>query len=96
MKDALERPNVLRALTGLDPDEFHRLSPIFAEEWERETERNWEGQPRQYAKGGGPRGALDTAQMKLFFLLMYLRVCPIQEVMGFSLVSASARPTSGS
>lgn len=83
MTDALERPNVLRALTGLDPDEFHRLSPVFAEEWEQETERHWEGQPRQYAKGAGPRGALDTAEVKLLFILMYLRAYPIQEVMGF-------------
>jgi hypothetical protein len=74
---------VLRALTGLDPEEFHRLSPVFTEEWERETQRNWEGQPRQYAKVGGPKEALETAQIKLLFLLMYLRVYPIQEVMGF-------------
>jgi hypothetical protein len=70
-------------LTGLDPEEFHRLSPVFAQEWARETQRNWEGQPRQYAKGGGPKGALDTAEMKLLFILMYLRDYPIQEVLGF-------------
>ena len=83
MKDALERPNVLRALTGLDPEEFHRLSAVFTEEWERETERNWEGQPRHYPKGVGPKGALDTTEVKLLFILMYLRVYPTQEVMGF-------------
>ena len=83
MRDALERPNVLRALTGLDPEEFHRLSAVFTEEWERETERNWEGQPRHYPKGVGPKGALDTTEVKLLFILMYLRVYPTQEVMGF-------------
>jgi DDE superfamily endonuclease/Helix-turn-helix of DDE superfamily endonuclease len=83
MRDALERPNVLRTMTGLNPEEFQRLSSVFGEEWERETERNWQGQPRSYAKGGGPKGALDTAEMKLLFILMYLRVYPIQEVMGF-------------
>jgi hypothetical protein len=83
MRDALERPNVLRALTGLTPEEFHRLSPVFAEEWERDTQCNWQGQPREYARGGGPKGALDSIEMKLLFILMYLRTYPIQEVMGF-------------
>ena len=83
MSDALERRNVLRALTGLDPAEFRQLSLVFTKEWERETQRNWEGQPRQSAKGAGPKGALDTAEVKLLFILMYVRVYPIQEVMGF-------------
>jgi hypothetical protein len=83
MRDALERPNVLRALTGLDPEEFHRLSAVFTKQWERATQRNWQGQARQYAKGAGPKGALDTAEVKLLFILLYLRVYPIQEVRGF-------------
>jgi hypothetical protein len=73
----------MRALTGLTPEEFQTLVPIFAEVWEQRTERNWQGQPRHYAKGGGPKGALAPPEMKLFFILMYMRVYPIQAVIGF-------------
>jgi hypothetical protein len=83
MRDALERPHVLRAFTGLNPEEFEILTKVFAEVWDQQTERNWQGQPRRYAKGGGPRGELDSPELKLFFILMYLRLYPIQEVMGF-------------
>ena len=83
MNRALERPYVMRALTGLKPEEFNALALVFAEVWEQRTERNWEGQPRQYAKGGGPKGVLSSPELKLFFVLMYMRVYPIQAVIGF-------------
>ena len=83
MKDALERPHVLQAFTGLKPEEFQALAKVFAEVWEQQTERNWQGQPRRYAKGGGPKGELNSPELKLLFILMYVRQYPIQEVMGF-------------
>ena len=77
----LKHPVALRALTGLDREEFDRLVPALDREWERATQRNWRGQPRQRAKGAGPKSCLPTTAHKLFFLLFYYKVYPIQHAM---------------
>ena len=81
--NALERPSVLRALTGLNPDEFRALVPSFAQAWEEHTRLNWQGEPRQRAAGAGPKSELGTPEDKLFFILYYLRQYPVQEVTGY-------------
>ncbi len=81
--EALEKPSVMRALTGLNPDEFRALCQTFAQVWEEHTRLNWQGEPRQRAAGAGPKSELATPEAKLFFILYYLRQYPIQEVMGY-------------
>ena len=76
-----KNPAALRALTGLDQAEFERLLPPLEQELARAARRNWQGQPRQRAKGAGPKGCLPTASDKLFFLLFYYKVYPIQHAM---------------
>ena len=71
----------VRALTGLDREEFARLLPALEKELARVGRRNWRGQPRQRASGAGPKGCLPTAADKLFFLLFYYKVYPIQHAM---------------
>lgn len=77
----LKNPVALRALTGLDQAEFERLLPPLEQALERAARRNWQGQPRQRAKGAGPKSCLPTAADKLFFLLFYYKVYPIQHAM---------------
>lgn len=71
----------LRALTGLDRDEFERLLPALDKALARASRLNWQGQPRQRAKGAGPKSCLSTTAHKLFFLLFYYKVYPIQHAM---------------
>jgi hypothetical protein len=78
----LNKPKVMRILTGLTPEEFNELARTFAQIWQEHTRSNWQGHKRQRAKGGGPRSALESPAQKLFFILLYLRHYPIQQFMG--------------
>ncbi|MEK7215992.1 MAG: transposase family protein [Chloroflexota bacterium] len=71
----------LRALTGLDRGEFDRLVARLDEALRHATRRNWRGEPRQRARGAGPKSCLPTTAHKLFFLLFYYKVYPIQHAM---------------
>jgi hypothetical protein len=77
----LKHAVALRALTGLDRDEFERLLPPLDKALARAARLNWQGQPRQRARGAGPKSCLPTAAHKLFFLLFYYKVYPIQHAM---------------
>lgn len=83
VSNALDNPRVMRALTGLEPEEFRGLAQTFAEVWAEHTRLNWQGQPRQRAAGAGAKSELATPDQRLFFILFYLRQYPIQEVLGF-------------
>ncbi len=82
LNQVLRKPNIIRILTGLTPEEFHDLVPAFTQVWEEHTRPNWLGRKRQRAKGAGPRGQLDTPEKKLLFILFYFRHYPVQEVLG--------------
>jgi hypothetical protein len=82
LDQVLRKPNIIRILTGLTPEEFNDLVPTFAQVWEEHTRRNWLGRRRRRAKGAGPRGQLDTPEKKLLFILFYFRHYPVQEVLG--------------
>lgn len=71
----------LRALTELDRGEFDRLVQRLDGELARASRRNWRGEPRQRARGAGPKSCLPTTAHKLFFLLFYYKVYPIQHAM---------------
>lgn len=78
----LQQPRVLRAITSFDPPEFKKLSAAFEKHWQRCARRKtFEGQPRQRAPGAGGKGKLPTLEEKLFFILFYFKIYPIQEVM---------------
>jgi hypothetical protein len=77
----LENPVALRALTGLNRDEFDRLVVALDRAFQYATRRNWRGEPRQRAKGAGPKSCLPTTSHKLFFILFYYKVYPIQHAM---------------
>lgn len=71
---------VLQAVTGLSRSEFDQLHQTFACAYQehlaqRRAGRTWRRQP-----GGGRKGALRTTQAKLLFILVYVRLYPIQEL----------------
>ena len=70
----LNNAMAVRALTGLDRDEFDRLLPPLDQALARASRLNWRGQPCQRAKGAGPKSCLPTTAHKLFFLLFYCKV----------------------
>ena len=80
---ALDQPRVLQALTGLNAAEFSGLAEAFAKVWDHHTRRTCAGQPRQRARGAGPKPGLATAPHRLLFILFYFRHYPIQAVQGF-------------
>ena len=77
----LDNPAALRALTGLHRDEFDRLVVALDRAFQSATRRNWRGEPRQRAKGAGPKSCLPATAHKLFFILFYYKVYPIQHAM---------------
>ena len=73
VKDKLK---TFRAMTSLDRSEFEKLCRVFSEVWNEHTHQH-EKDPRQ----GGRNPRLKTIQDRLFFILFYLKVYPLQEVL---------------
>lgn len=63
-------------MTSLDRSEFEKLCRVFSEVWNEHTYQH-EKDPRQ----GGRNPSLKTIQDRLFFILFYLKVYPLQEVL---------------
>ena len=76
-------PTQLRAWTGLDRAEIEALLPSFGQAWEEHRATN-HGAPtaRKRALGAGRKGRLATLTDKLFFILVYFKTYPLQEVIG--------------
>lgn len=69
-----ENPTQFLACTGLTPDEFEVILPSFTQAWE-------EYRRRVYVNSGGGKPKLPKVTDKLFFILFYYKVYPIQEAM---------------
>lgn len=86
---------LLRAVTGLSRDEFHRLLPNFSLAYSEALAREQGNRPRRRRVGGGRKGQLPSMADKLLFMLVYVHLYPIQEVLGVHLVSANPRRATG-
>jgi hypothetical protein len=74
---------LMKATTSLTVAEFDALARRLALVWTQvQAAQTAEGQPRQRRPGGGRKGALDTSGQKLFFILLYYKAYPTQDVMG--------------
>ena len=71
-----DKPKTFRAMTSLDRSEFEKLCSVFSEVWNEHTHQH-EKDPTK----GGRNPILQTIQDRLFFILFYLKVYPIQEVL---------------
>src|SRR3954469_6341415 len=72
------------AMTGLTLAEFRDLLPAFKAAYERTypPERTADGQPRQRWRGAGRHSVLSQSEDQLLFVLVYLKTCPLQVVLG--------------
>jgi len=71
-----DKPKTFRAMTSLDRSEFEKLCSVFSEVWNEHTHQH-EKDPTK----GGRNPSLKTIQDRLFFILFYLNVYPLQEVL---------------
>ncbi|MHB9106271.1 MAG: transposase family protein [Armatimonadota bacterium] len=71
---------VVRALTGLSRAEFDQLVPAFAGALQTQAAAAWQDRVRRRRTGGGRKGYVPTIQDRLLFILVYVRLYPIQEL----------------
>ncbi len=79
------RPKLFLAMTGLTPAEFTQLLPDFQQAWEAYVQHTYierAGRQRHYG-GGKSEATLVTIKDKLLFILYYLKVYPLQEILAF-------------
>jgi hypothetical protein len=71
-----DKPKTFRAMTSLDRSEFEKLCGVFSEVWNEHTHQH-----KKDPTKGGRNPILKTVQDRLFFILFYLKVYPLQEVL---------------
>ena len=83
-----------RALTGIPQKVFDILLPEFTQCLESARQKNYQKHRAQRKRrpGGGRKGTLSTPELKLFFILVYLKTYPTFDVLGcwFDLSPAKA------
>lgn len=84
VENVLKRDRLCRALTGLTPQEFLDLLPVFAAALAQAAmEKYLTDSSRQRKPGGGRKPFALTVEEKLFFILFYHKVYPTFGVLGF-------------
>lgn len=81
----LKNRRLTLALTGLTPEEFHSLLPLFTHVW-RDVKLHYyynHRKQRERKPGGGRKGYLREMQDKLFFILFYCKCYPTYDVASF-------------
>jgi hypothetical protein len=80
----MNKPSVLRSLTGFDKSEFEKLIPPFKRAWDKYVEETFvTNKPRKRKYGGGRKPILRTVESKLLFILFYFKIYPLQTVIAF-------------
>jgi hypothetical protein len=80
----LKRPRLMKALTGLSPNEFRDLVPVFERAWNDMLYGRYVSDPnRQRKPGAGCKGFLPTIERKLFYILFYCKCYPTFDFAGF-------------
>src|SRR6266446_3541578 len=80
-----EHPKLLLAMTGLTRAEFYQLLPHFQYAWDQYVQQHYvdrEDRQRQYGAGRS-EATLVTLEDKLLFILYYVKVHPLQEILAF-------------
>ena len=79
-----DKPEAFLAFTGLYIEEFQILLKAFTIAWEHYVQQNsLPIEVRQRDYGGGRKARLTTCEDKLFFILVYFKTYPLQEVLAF-------------
>jgi hypothetical protein len=87
-----EHQKLLLAMTGLTQAEFEHLLRPFHTAWDAYVKQAYvdrEGRQRQYG-GGKPETTLVTIEDKLLFILYYVKVYPLQEILAFEFCMAQS------
>jgi len=83
LEHAKRSDRLMRATTSLTVSEFEELTGRFEVAWAAvRAAKTAAGTARQRRPGGGRKGCLVSAEQKLFFILLYFKVYPTQDVMG--------------
>ena len=80
-----EHPKLLLAMTGLSYAEFHQLLPHFQYAWDQYVTQYYvdrDDRQRQYGAGRS-ESTLVSIEDKLLFILYYVKVYPLQEILAF-------------
>jgi hypothetical protein len=79
-----EKRKEFLAATGLYPEEFERLLPVFKEKYNAlwPPDQTKKGKQRQRRIGGGTKGKLQKDEDKLLFILLYQKTYPLQTMHG--------------
>jgi hypothetical protein len=79
LEKVFREERLMRGLTGLNFVEFEALLPTF----ERILQEIQRSKARRRAVGGGCRGILSDAKLKLFYILFYMKAYPTFDVAAF-------------
>jgi hypothetical protein len=83
LEHAKRSDRLMRATTSLIASEFDELAGRFDAAWAAaRAAKTAAGTARQRRPGAGRKGCLDCAEQKLFFILLYFKAYPTQDVMG--------------
>ncbi|MEK6528881.1 MAG: transposase family protein [Nitrospirota bacterium] len=79
----LNNKRLTLALTGLTPQEFTDLLPLFDKVWQDKKQYDYKKHRHQRSRkpGGGRKGFLRTTRDKLFFILLYYKCYPTYDVL---------------
>ena len=74
-----DKPKLLTVMTSLNKEEFEYLCDLFEQAWDEYKEN--EGYHDE--SKGGRKPVLKTSDDKLFFILFYMKLYPLQEIIGY-------------
>ena len=78
-----KRPKVFSRLVGVTVEEFEELHDTFKSFWDAFVYETFiKGKKRKREYGGGNTETIETSRDKLLFILMYIRLYPIQILQG--------------
>src|ERR687884_1607043 len=80
-----EHPKLFLAMTGLMHTEFHQLLAHFQYAWDQYVRQHYidrDNRQRQYG-GGQSESTLVNIEDKLLFILYYVKLYPLQEILAF-------------
>lgn len=77
-----KRPNHFRRLTGITVEEFNEILDKFQSSWQLFIKKKFLSKERIRAYGGGRHTRLLSLEDKLLFILVYVRIYPLEFVQG--------------
>jgi Helix-turn-helix of DDE superfamily endonuclease len=84
-RDIASNESRVLAMTGFRPDEFSALSLLFERFWQKPMQRiTLENTPRERAYKPRKSSSLTEADDRLFFVVSYMKLNPLQEAHGAS------------